>query len=66
MSFLFSTGTVLAEELINTISKGIRILSIDVNDQRRMLRVAIFNDEGDIFELVRLSVRLKLIGDLVG
>ena len=59
-------GTVLAEELINTISMGIRILSIDVNDQRRMLRVAIFNDEGDIYELVRLSVCLKLIGDLVG
>ncbi|GAA0215995.1 hypothetical protein GCM10009000_033430 [Halobacterium noricense] len=56
----------LAEELIDSISKGIRVLSIDVNYQRRMLRVAVLNHERDILEFVRLPIRLKLIGDLVG
>ena len=46
--FLFSMSTVLAEELINTVRKGLRILPIHVDDQRRTLLVAVFNHERDI------------------
>lgn len=53
-------------DLIDGISKGIRIFPINVNDQRQLLRVAVYNDEGDVFELVRLSIRPELIGNLVG
>lgn len=35
-----------------------------VNNRRWMLRVAIFDYERDIFELVRLSIRLELIEGL--
>ena len=66
MSFPFGTSTVLAEELINTVGKSLRILPIDVDDQRRTLLVAVLSHERDIVEFVRLSIRLKLIGDLVG
>ncbi|SDK20873.1 hypothetical protein SAMN05216226_1461 [Halovenus aranensis] len=64
MSFPFSTITVLAEELINTVGKELRVLSINVDDQRRMFLVAVLNHERDILELVWLSIRLELIGDL--
>ncbi len=66
MSFPFSTGTVFAEELIDTVGKGLRILPINVDDQRRTLLIAVLNHERDILEFVRLSIRLELIGDLVG
>ena len=48
MSFPFSTSTVLAEELINTVGKGLCILPIDMDDQRRILLVAVLNYERDI------------------
>ncbi|MDT3437418.1 hypothetical protein [Haloarcula sp. 1CSR25-25] len=56
----------LAEEPINTVGKGLRILPIDVDDQRRTLLVAVLNHERDILEFIRLSIRLEFIGDLVG
>ena len=37
-----------------------------MDDQRRMLLVTVLNHERDILELVRLSIRLELIGDLIG
>ena len=66
MSFPFSTSTALAEELSNTVCKGLRILPIDADDQRRTLLAAVLNHERDIPEFIRLSIRLELIGDLVG
>jgi len=63
--FPLSPRTAFTKELLNTVSKGIRILPVDMNDQRRMLRVAIFDYNRYIFELVRLSIRLELIGDPV-
>ena len=55
----------LAEELINTVGKRLRILPIDVDDQRRMLLITVLNHERNILAPVRLSVRLELISDLV-
>jgi hypothetical protein len=51
VSFPFSTSTVLAEELINTVGKGLRILPINVDDQRRTLLVAVLNHERDMLKL---------------
>jgi hypothetical protein len=56
VSFPFSTSTVLAEELINTVGKGLRILPIDVDDQRRMFLATVLNHERDMLEFVRLYV----------
>jgi len=66
VAFPLGSRTVFAEELIDTISKGIRIFPVNVNDQRRMVPVTVLNHERDVLELVWRSVRLELIGDLVG
>ena len=66
MTFPLGSRAVFTKELIDTISKRIRIFPVNVNNQRRMLRVAVLNYERDILELVCLSIRLELIGDLVG
>ena len=48
MTFPLGSCTEFTKELIDTISKGVRIFPVYMNDQRRMLRVAILNHERDI------------------
>jgi len=43
VTFPFGSRTAFTKELIDTVGKGFCILSVDVDDQRRMLRAAVLN-----------------------
>jgi hypothetical protein len=64
MVFALSVGTVVSTEFLDTVSQRAGLFTVDMDDQRGMLRTTGINHKRDCFELVRLPVRCKFIVDL--
>jgi hypothetical protein len=60
------TRTMITEERFDPVGKVGRLFSVDVDDQGRVVSVAVVDDKREFVESVRVSVRFELLGNALG
>jgi hypothetical protein len=61
----FGPRAVIAEEGFDALGEVGRLLTVDVDDERRMFAVAIVDDEREFVELVGVSIVAEVLGNEV-
>jgi hypothetical protein len=66
MTLTLGSRAVFAEEDFDALGEVSRLLTVDVDDERRAVAVAIVDDERELAEVLGAAVPAKLLGNEVG
>ena len=65
VALAFGPCAVFAEEGIDALGEVGRLLTVDVDDECRVFRVAVVDDERELVEFVRVTIVAEMLGNEV-
>ena len=66
VTLAFGSCAMIAEEVIDALGEVGGLLTVDVDDERRVFAVAVVDDRREFVELVGVSIVAKVLGNEIG